>query len=81
MKVFLWSILAHLHPSNNTHPTRVKNYLQCFNQLNIQGFDFTNGFICSDVHKFKELNKLSVNIDETAFYQDESNWTHNLIYL
>ena len=53
---FLWSILAYLRPCNNNHPNRVSNYRQYFNELNIQGFDFTNGFKCSDVHKFNELN-------------------------
>ena len=48
---FLWSILASLHPCNNNHPNRVSNYRQCFNELNIQDFDFTNGFKCSDIHK------------------------------
>ena len=51
---FLWSILAWLHPCNNKHPNRVSNYRQYFNELNIQGFDFSTGFRCSDVHKFNE---------------------------
>ena len=53
---FLWSILACLHPCTNNHPIRVSNYKQFFNELNIQGFDFSKGFRCSDVHKFNELN-------------------------
>ena len=76
---FIWSILASLHPCENTHPSRVNNYLQYFNELNFQGFDFTNGFKCSDVHKFNELNNLSVNIYELNFYQDGDKWKHNLI--
>ena len=68
---FLWSMLAYLHPCNNNHPNRVSNYKQYFNELNIQDFDFTNGFRCSDVHKFTELNNLSVNIFELIFYQDQ----------
>ena len=40
---FLWSIMAHIHPCKNNHPNRVSNYRQNFNELNIQGFDFTNG--------------------------------------
>ena len=76
---FIWSILASLHPCENTHPSRVNNYLQYFNELNIQGFDFTNGFKCSDVHRFNELNVLSVNIYELNFYQDGDKWKHNLI--
>ena len=76
---FLWSILASLHPCKNNHPNRVSNYKQYFNELNIQDFDFTNGFKCSDVHKFNELNNLSVNIFELNFYQDQNQWKHKLI--
>ena len=75
----LWSILAYLHPCNNNHPNRVSNYRQYFNELNIQDFDFTNGFRCSDVHKFNEVNNLSVNIFEVNFYQDQNQWKHKLI--
>ena len=76
---FLWSILAWLHPCNNNHPNRVSNYRQYFNELNINGLNFTYGFRCSDVHKFNQLNNLSVNIFELAFYQDQSQWKHKLI--
>ena len=76
---FLWSILAYLHLCTNNHPNRVSNYRQYFNELNIQGFDFTNGFKCSNVHKFNELNNLSVNIFELNFYQDQNQWKHKLI--
>ena len=75
----IWSILATLYPCNNTHPNRVSNYKPYFNELNIQDFDFTNGFKCSDVHKFNELNNLSVNIFEINFYQDHNQWKHKLI--
>ena len=76
---FIWSILASLHPCENDHPNRVNNYSQYFNELNFQNFDFTNGFKCSDVHRFNEINKLSVNIYELNFYQDGDKWKHNLI--
>ena len=76
---FLWSILAYLHPCNNNHPNRVSNYRQYFNELIIQDFDFTNGFKCSDVHKFNELNNLSVNIFELNFYQDQNQWKYKLV--
>ena len=76
---FLWSILASLHPCNNIHPKRVSNYRQNFDELNIEDFDFTNGFRCSDVHKFNELNNLSVKIFELFFYQDQNQWKHKLI--
>ena len=73
---FMWSILASLHPCENDHPNRVSNYKQSFNELNIECFDFTNGFKCSDVHKF---NILSINIFELNFYQDKNKWKHNLV--
>ena len=76
---FIWSILASLHPCENDHPNRVSNYVQYFNDLNFQNFDFTNGFICSNVQRFNELNNLSVNIYELNFYQDGAKWKHNLI--
>ena len=76
---FLWSILACLHPCNNNHPNRVSKYRQYFNELNIQGFDFSKGFRCSDAHKFNELNNLSVKIFELNFYQDQNQWKHKLI--
>ena len=76
---FIWSILASLHPCENNYPNRVNNYVQYFNELNFQGFDFTNGFKCSDVHRFNELINLSVNIYELSFYQDGDKWKHNLL--
>ena len=76
---FIWSILASLHPCNNNHPNRVSNYKQYFNELNIQAFDFTNGFKCSDVHRFNEINNLSIIIFELTFYQDQNLWRHKLI--
>ena len=76
---FIWSILASLHPCQNNYPNRVNNYVQYFNELNFQNFDFTNGFKCSDVHKFIEINNLSEKIYELNFYQDGDKWKHNLI--
>ena len=76
---FLWSKLAYLHPCNNIHPNRVSNYKQYFDELNIQAFGFRNGFKCSDVQKFNDLNNLSVNINELNFYQDQNKWKHKLI--
>ena len=57
---FLWSIFAYLHSCNNNHPNRVSNYRQYLEELIIQSFDFTSGLQCSDVHKFNEVNNLSV---------------------
>ena len=76
---FIWSVLASLYPCKNNHPNRVSNYRQYFNELNIQDFDFTDGFKCSNVHIFNELNNLSVNIFELVFYQEQNQWKHKLI--
>ena len=75
----IWSILDSLHPCNNNHPNSVSNFKQYFDELNIIGFDFTNGFKCSDVHRFNELNNLSISIFEISFYQDQNKWRHKLI--
>ena len=45
---FLWSILAKLHPCEN-NSNIVSSYGKYFNEINIEGFDFTNGFKCSDM--------------------------------
>ena len=76
---FIWSILANLHPCNIIHLNGVSNYKHCFNDLNTEGFDFTNGLKCSDVHTINELNNLSINIFELNFYQDENKWRHKLV--
>ena len=76
---FLWSIIAYLHPCNNNHPNRASNYKQDFNEFNYEGFDFTNGFSCSDVHKFEKLNNLFIGIFELNIYQDQKKWRHKLV--
>ena len=75
---FIWSILAHLHPVDN-HSTRVTNYEKYFNELKIDGFDFSNGFKSSDVHKFEKLNNLSINIFELIFYRQGNVEKHKLV--
>ena len=67
---FLWSILAYLHPCEN-NSNIVSGYREYFNELNIEGFDFSNGFKCSDVHRFEKLNNLSINIYELGFDQNK----------
>ena len=44
--------------------TKISTFRQSFNKFNLEGFDFTNGFKCSDVPKFEKLNNLSFNIFE-----------------
>ena len=53
----------------------IKKY---FDELNIDGFVFSNGFKCSDTHRFEKLINLSKNIFELNFYQDQNNWKQNL---
>ena len=55
----IWSILADLHPFDFDHPSRVSNYRHYSNELNSNCFYLTNGFKCSDVHRFNELNNVS----------------------
>ena len=76
---FLWSILASLQPYDNDNPNGVSSYRQNFDGLNIDGFDFSNGFKCSDVHKFEKINNLSINIFELNFYKGKDKWKHNSI--
>ena len=76
---FLWSILASLHPCDKNHPYRVSSFIQYFDKLNIENFDFTNGFKCSDVLKFSELNSLFINIFELNFYQDQNKGENKLM--
>ena len=76
---FIWSVLAWLHPFNNAHPNRVSNYKQYFIKFNINGVDFSNGFKGNDVHRFNELNNLSVKIFEINFYQNQNKCRHKLI--
>ena len=64
---FLWSVIAYLHLCNRNHPNRILNYRKLFNEVNVEGFDFTNGLECSDVYKFEKLKSLSVNINELTF--------------
>ena len=75
---FIWSILASLRPCNDDHLKKVSIYKQHFDELNTEIFDFTNGFKCSDVHKFEKPNKLSINIIVLNFYQDQKKWKHKL---
>ena len=77
---FIWSILAYIYPSYS-NPQRVSNYKHHFDKLNIQGFDFSNGFRACDVHKFNKLNNLSINIFELKFYEEDKIWKHKLIPL
>ena len=80
-KCFLWSILAYLRPCENRHPSRVTICIQYFNELSIGGLDFSNGFKCSDMHRFEKLNSLSIKIFELIFHQDENKWKHNLVLI
>ena len=76
---FNWSTIASLHFCNLNHPNKVSKHKHYFDELNLEGFDFTNGLKGTDVHKFNELKKLSIHIFELYFYQDQNNAKHKLI--
>ena len=40
--------------------------------MSIDGFDFLNGYKCSDVHRFQKLIKLSLKIFELGFHYDQN---------
>ena len=67
---FIWYVLARLHSCENSNPKRVSNYKQYFIELKISGFNISNGFKGSDMHKFEKLNSLSINLFELNFYQE-----------
>ena len=71
---FLWSILAKLHPCEIIF-NKISSYRNYFNELNIEGSDFTKGFRCSYMYRFEKLNNLSINIYELGFNQNK----HKLI--
>ena len=74
---FLWSILANLHPCEISHPNRVSNYRDYFNELKIDGLDFP--IKTSDVTKIERMNNLTINTFELKIYQEGINWNHKLI--
>ena len=69
---FLWYILPDLYPCENSHPARVSIYSQYVEEINIQGLDFSNGFKCSDVHKYEKLKKICRNIFEKIYIKMET---------
>ena len=69
-----FALFGQFHPFNNTHSYRVSSDRKYFNELNIQSFDFSNGFKCSDVYNFEKLGNLSNNIFDLGFHQDQSKW-------
>ena len=75
----LWSILAYIHSCEKCHLSKERKYITYFNDINIECFDFTNGFRFSDVHKFEKLNKISINIFELNIYQDQNKRKTKLI--
>ena len=51
------------------HSNSTSSYRQCFDELNVQGFNFSNAFKCSDVYKFEKFETFSINLNESSFYQ------------
>ena len=93
---FVWCVLASLYPvDHGKHPNRVSNYFPYFNNLNLNGFDFREGFKTSDVKRFEKMNCLNINIFELTWQWQSKSWalvpiessdnafnrTHRLTYL
>ena len=79
---FLRSILPHFHPitiSQNGHPSKVSKNTQYFNELNVDGFNFTNVFKSTDVHGLEKLYNLSVIFSDLLFYEESKNWKQKLV--
>ena len=79
---FIWSILVYFHSmadSENGHAKTVSKYRQTFDELNIDGFDFTNGLSGKDMHRNEKSNIFSINIFELNFFQEQNNLKHNSI--
>ena len=74
---FLWSILAHLHPCEDSHPNRVSIYREYFGELKTDGLEFP--FKTSDVTKLESMKNLAIIIFELQFYQEGINRKHKLI--
>ena len=59
---FLWSKVANTLPCKNNHPKKVSDFRHFFDEINTDGFDFTNGFDCTVFQKFEKVIDLSKNI-------------------
>ena len=78
----LRSTLVYLQPCEYSHPSTVTNCIHYSNELNIECFDFANGFKCSDVQKFEKLNSLSINVfEKKTFIKIETIGNMNYILL
>ena len=65
--------------SKKGHCKRLLTSREYFDELYLDGFHFSNGFKCSDLHRFETIYNLSINIFETNFYQDQYNWKHQIV--
>ena len=81
INIVLFGVYWLIYFPSYSNPQRVSNYKHHFDKLNIQGFNFENGFIVSDVKKFEKLNNLSINIFELKFYEEDKIWKHKLVPL
>ena len=70
--MFPWVKISQFQPCILFHHNGVSNNRQYFYETNIQWFDFSSGFKCSDVYKFEKLVNFSMNIFKTGFNQIEN---------
>ena len=52
------------------HPKKVSICRQYFDELHIQGFDFSHGLKCNDVHNCEKLNNFSIQIFQLKYYKE-----------
>ena len=58
-KCFMWAVLAKLYPAKH-NPQRISNYIEYSNLLNFNDISFPVKL--SDIAKFENLNKISINV-------------------
>ena len=76
---FLWSILTSIYPCKISHTTRVPKYRHCFNELNNDGFNFSNGYKLSDIKRIEKMNNYYENVFELNFYRIGIERKHKLL--
>ena len=70
---FIWSKLASVLPCETSHPERFSDYRDISDELNIDGFQFSNAFESIDVYTFEKPSNLSINIIESSFFKIKTN--------
>ena len=56
----------------------MSNYRHYFDELNIEGFDYSKGIKCSVVDRIEKVKNSSINKFEFYFHQYQNKWKRNL---